>query len=464
MDQHATVARDDPPVRNPPELFGHPIGLLYIVTAEALAFFAYTGAQALLTLFLTQRLFTPGHAEHVIGLASYRAGIDTAFGRTTLIGLASQTFGLFTGLAYALPLAGALLADRWLGQRRVTIGGLALLVLGYALVVAEPTFLIGLVLVIVATGGFKSNLLGMIGRLYAPDDSRAARGYGVYLISINIGSFASPLVCGGLAQTAGWGWGFVPLAVAALLALAVTAAGMRHLPADTVRTRRNGDAAPAKLGSGDGRIVAVLLLLIALDVLFIGTYNQSFDILPVWADAHVDRRLFGLDLPATLFSSLDGLFTILGTAGTMRLWAWQAKRGREPRATTKFAIGILLAGAAFLVLAAGAAIQPKTPILFPIVYFALVDLAITWVDLLVLSLVSRLSPPAIASTMLSLYLLSTMVSNFLVGWLGTFYDRLSAPGFWGMHGAIVLAVIPILLLTRRYISPTLREGEAASPA
>lgn len=442
------------------ELFGHPFGLAYVVVAEGFQFFAYSGAQALLTLYLTKQLFVLGHTENVIGLGAYRAAMEAIFGSMTTIGLASQTFGLFTGLAYALPLFGALLADRWLGQRRVTLGGLALLGAGYALLISDSTFLIGLVLVIVATGAFKPNLLGMIGRLYTPEDSRATRGYGCYLIGINVGSFASPLICGSLAATLGFGWGFAPLGVAAILAFLVTLAGRHYLPKDTIIVRKDGHAAPAKLHAGERRVIAVLFLLLAFDTLYVGTYNQSFDILPVWADAHVDRTMFGVTLPATLFSSLDGVFTILGTVLSMRLWSWQAKRGRESSDVAKFGIGLLMAGAAFLVLAIGATIQPKTPILFPIIYFALIDTAITWVDLLLLSIIARVSPPAIASTMLSLYLLSTMFSNFLVGWLGTFYDGMSGAAFWGMHGAIVLSVIPLLLLSRGLITRTLHSDSA----
>lgn len=441
-------------------IFGHPLGVAYLVSAEGFSYFAYTGAQALLTLYLTKWLFTPDHAAKVIGFEAYRSTIEAVFGRTTLIGLASQTFGLFTGLAYALPLVGALVADRWLGQRMTTCIGLIGLVAGYVLVSIEPTFLIGLTVVIVATGAFRSNMLAMIGRLYSPGDSRSTRGYGAYLIAINVGSFASPLICGGLAQWAGWSWGFVPLAISALLAFISVATGLRYLPPDTARTR-DGRAnvsladVSQELRRSDRRIVAVLLLFIVLDILFVGTYNQTFDIFPIWADAHVDRRLLGVGFPASAFSSLDGIFTLAGAALSMRLWSWQAKRGREPRDATKFAIGIALAVIAFAVLAFAASFRGQTSPVFPIVYFALIDLAISWCDLVVLSIISRKSPPAMASTMVALYLMSTMPANFMVGWLGTFYDRMPAATFWAMHAAIVGFALPVLLLANRYIKKAL---------
>lgn len=440
--------------------FGHPSGLVYLVSAEGFQFFAYSGAQALLTLYLTKWLFTPGHSASVIGFDAYRSAIEAVFGRTTLLGLASQTFGLFTGLMYGLPLAGALIADRWAGQRLTTCIGLASLVIGYALISFAPTFLIGLVVVILATGAYKSNLLGMIGRLYSPGDGRATRGYGAYLIAINVGSFASPLVCGTLAQSAGWRWAFVPLAIAAFLALVSVLAGMRRLPLDTVRTSERAATLSDASGRSNRPVVMVLLLLIALDILFVGTYNQTFDILPIWADAHVDRSMMGIAFPASAFSSLDGIFTMLGVALSMGLWSWQARRGREWGDITKLAVGAILGISAFALLAVAAALGGKASPIFPIFYLALIDLAITWFDLQVLSLVSRKSPSAIASTMMAIYLMSTMPANFMVGWLGTFYERMSAPTFWAMHGAILALTLPALFATRKYIRAALRANGA----
>lgn len=440
----------------PRQLFGHPVGLAYVVAAEGLIYFAYSGLQAVLTLYLTQQLFTAGHAGEVIGFRAYRAALEWLFGPMTLFGLASQTFGLFTGLTYALPLLGALIADRWLGRNRTIVIGMAVLAVGYALVTAEAALLIGLGLAILGNGLLKTNLLGQIGRLYAPGDQRGTRGFGIYLIAINIGAFVSPLACGGLATWVGWRAGLAPPALATAAALIVYAVGRGEMPADTLRHRRDGHSAPARLRAGDGRTIAALLVFIAIDILFVGTYNQSFDVLPVWANAHVDRDLFGFVMPASWFSSLDGVFTIVGTALSMRLWAWQARRGREAGDVAKFAIGAGIGTAAFAILSYGAASSAgATPIGYPVVYFALIDTAISWTDLVVMSLVSRAAPPAVSSTLLAVYLMSTMVANLMVGGLGTLYERMRPAAFWGMHALIVASALPLLLLVGRWIHRSL---------
>ncbi len=64
--------------------------------------------------------------EHIVGFGGFRAVIERAYGRPlSTVALASAIFGLYTGLVYLTPIAGGLIADRWLGRTRtVTIGAL----------------------------------------------------------------------------------------------------------------------------------------------------------------------------------------------------------------------------------------------------------------------------------------------------------------------------------------------------
>jgi hypothetical protein len=48
-------------------------------------------------------------------------------------------------------------------------------------------------------------------------------------------------------------------------------------------------------------------------------------------------------------------------------------------------------------------------------------------------------------------MLSTTAGNFMVGWLGTLYERIPPSAFWATHGGIVLALLPLLLLATPYI-------------
>jgi len=214
--------------------FGHPRGLAYLITAECFWAFAYYGMVALLTLYMTRELFTPGHIEHVIGIGPYRRAQEALFGPMTPLALASQTFGLVTGLVYATPIVGGLITDRWLGQKRGIVLGFVVLSVGHLLLVTEAGFLAALLLIVVGAGFVKSNVTAQIGRLYGPDDGRRTRGYGLFLIAVNVGGFVTPLVCGTLGEKVSFRYGLFAASVGMLLALVVYLAGLRHMPPDQI--------------------------------------------------------------------------------------------------------------------------------------------------------------------------------------------------------------------------------------
>jgi POT family proton-dependent oligopeptide transporter len=430
------------------ELFGHPRGLVFLIAAEGFWAFAYYGMVTLLTLYMTRELFTPGHEEHVLGLPVYRKALEAIFGPMTRLALASQTFGLVTGLVYATPILGGLISDRWLGQRRGVVLGLAILTLGHLLLVTEAGFLAALLLIVLGAGFVKSNLTGQVGRLYAPEDGRRTRGYGLFLIAVNVGGFVTPLVCGTLGERVGYRWGLLAAAAGMALALLVYLAGVKAFPPDQRRERASGGA-PAGLHGGERLVILALVLLLGAELLNVGTYNQAFNIFPVWAQQHVNLDIGGFHTPVTWFSTLDGVLTIVGTALAVRLWGWQARRGRELGDITRVAIGCSLTACGFLVLglATAAAGAGKTPILAGVGFFLFADFALPWVDVVIMSLVSRAAPPSLNTTMLGVYYLSFAGGNFIVGWLGSLFERMTPAAFWLTHAAIVgSGVIYVLLL------------------
>jgi POT family proton-dependent oligopeptide transporter len=192
-----TSAADDFGARmrpRPGDLMGHPRGLAFLAGVEGFWAFAFFGFQGLLTLYMTRHILVPGHVEHVIGFPLYRAFLEGGGPARPAVEIASQTFGLMSSLSYALPLLGAVVADRWLGTRRALMLGLMLAATAMAIMVTEAGFLIGLGLMIVGNGLAKCNLMVSVSRLYGPDDPRRTSAFAIYLIFANIGAFCWPLI------------------------------------------------------------------------------------------------------------------------------------------------------------------------------------------------------------------------------------------------------------------------------
>src|SRR4030081_2381925 len=77
---------------------GHPRGLGYIAFAEAWERFSYYGMQALLVLYMVNRLLHPGHIENILVFGPFRHLIESFRGPLSVQALASTIFGLYTGL------------------------------------------------------------------------------------------------------------------------------------------------------------------------------------------------------------------------------------------------------------------------------------------------------------------------------------------------------------------------------
>src|ERR1051325_3408663 len=103
---------------------GHPRGLGYIAFSEAWERFSYYGMQTLLVLYMVNRLLHPGHVERIAGFGPFRHFLEILYRHPLDVQpLASAIFGLYTGLVYLTPIAGGLIADRWLGRTTtITIG------------------------------------------------------------------------------------------------------------------------------------------------------------------------------------------------------------------------------------------------------------------------------------------------------------------------------------------------------
>jgi POT family proton-dependent oligopeptide transporter len=433
--------------------FGHPKGLGFLLGAEFGWAFAYYGFQVVLTLYMTGQLLKPGHAEHVWGFSAYEALLTRLFGPLTPLEIASQTFGIATSLVYVLPIFGGLLADRWFGQRRTALTGLLVLVGAHVLMIREETFLLALALLCVGTGLLKTNLVGQIGRLYAPDDDRRVRGFGLYLIALNTGSLATPLISGTLGERLGWSYGFIAMAVGMGFGAISYLAGIRHTPQD-LPSARNQLGQGLRLEPRTAWLLAAILVLILLDGVWQGVYNQAFNVFPVWAEAHVDRRILGFDMPVTWFSTVDGIMTIAGTAVAVRIWTFRKGRASETTDLRRILLGLGLAAAAYLVLTLATALSEpgKVPIAPEILFFVLIDFSIPWVDTTVMTMISRDAPVRLCGVMLGLYYLATAFGNLLTGLLGTAADRMAMPAFWLMHAGVYGLLMLTLLLGGKWLA------------
>ncbi len=429
---------------------------------EAFDRFSFFAMITLLPLYLQAVLLKPGHAEHVLGLTALR-GVLFAGGAPSAIAFGSAIYGLYAGTVSVMPLLGGWFGDRVLGARRAVLLGCLTMAVGHALMTSEAFFLVALALLVTGSGLVRANMAAQVASLYGPGDARRQRGFGVYLIGLNAGAMAAPLVAGTLGERVGFDWGFGAAALAMLVAIGIYLAGWRLLPADAARATA---AAPrASLARRDWRVVGALVLLLIPLILMTAAYNQAFNILLVWADTKVDRSIFGFVMPVTWFVSIDGALTIAALAAVGRVWAWQARRDRQSGDWNSILLAATLFCAALLVLAWGTwSAGGGTVALWPVLlFFALADLATPLGYTVIQTMFARAAPLAVVALMMAVLSLYDAASQFIVGALGGLYDRLTTTDFWLVHAGVAAAGIVATLVLRPLIGPLLREPIPAAP-
>jgi POT family proton-dependent oligopeptide transporter len=301
---------------------GHPRGLAWLSFSEVWERFSYYGMQALLVLYMTHFLLTEGHVEHVFGFGQFRAAIESVYGALSPQALASAIFGLYAGLVYLTPIAGGILADRFIGRTRAVIVGATLMAMGHFLMAFEASFLLALLCLLIGVGCFKGNIATQVGDLYAPGDSRRADAYQIYMIGIQLAVIASPFVCGTLGEVYGWHWGFGAAGVGMVIGLAVYLSGLKWLPPEPPIVRRRTKSSRPQLAAGEGRAVFVLALLVP--VLAVGSVGnqQIFNAYLVWGEANYQLEFFGRTMPITWILSFGSIVSTAAIAGSVLFWRW----------------------------------------------------------------------------------------------------------------------------------------------
>ncbi len=460
-----TVAEATPTLDTPANdraFLGHPKGLGYLAFVEGCERFSYYSMQTLLVLYMVKYLLLPEHIGNVFGLgwlrAHHYAGLE---GQP----LASALFGDYTAFVYLTPIAGGIIADRWLGRRATLILGGLVMALGHFLMAFEGSFLLALVALIVGVGLFKGNIASQVGELYGESDVRRAMAFQIFYVAINVSVIGAPLISGTLGEKLGWHWGFGAAGVVMVIGLCIYLTAKPWLPAGNRPTPHARAARAPMTGSDWPRLTAVVILvpILALSLL---TNQEIFNAYLVWADAHFELTFFGTTLPTSWMITIDAAFSFSMLVAVAAFWKWYgvrhpAGRWREPDELGKMIIGSLfsIAGGLCLVMAAATHGSGKIGLFWPVLFHLLNSIAFSHILPVSLALFSRLAPRAINATVLGIYYLSFFAANKIVGIVGGWYSSMDTVNFWLLHVASAAAGLIAFLAFKLFLVPLLLKPE-----
>jgi proton-dependent oligopeptide transporter, POT family len=474
-------------VAAPGTLLGQPRGLWLLFFVEMWERFSFYGMRALLIFYLTQH-FMFGDAVASATYASYGALV---YLMPLLGGIIADRY---LGFRKAITFGAVLLCIGHFGMAiegdpaQVTADGVQ------RDAVSLQIFYASLAFIIIGVGFLKPNISSIVGELYEKDDPRRDGGFTYFYMGINLGAMLASSIVGYLGQTFGWAYGFGLAGVGMLAGLITFRRGMHLLGNAGLPTNANrltevvatgitrerliyiaglvgvvvawqlvqshevvGDLLMATAVITVGGIVwfavfrlppverdrmLVVLFLTAVSVVFWAFFEQAGSSMNLFAERNVDRHVFGFDLQATQFQSLNPAFILLLGPVFSLLWVVLARRGLEPSTPAKFGLGVLQVGLGFAALVYGAQ-QADESGLVAAGWLALAYLLHTTGELCLspvgLSMVTKLSVPRVVGLMMGVWFLSSAFSHYVAGLIAAGASANEAPGAT-VGGAQSLAV------------------------
>lgn len=455
--------------------FGHPWGLSTLFLTEMWERFSFYGIRPLLTLFMTAALLDGGfgferpQATAIVGIYAssvYLASLPGGW-------VADRLLGLRRAILYGAFLISA-------GHISIGLSALA---------GGKVTFFLGLVLIVLGTGLLKPNISAIVGDLYPEGGARRDAGFSIFYMGINTGAFFGQLVTGLLGEKFGWHLGFGAAGVGMLVGLFVYISrakatlgdiGMeptKH-PDATVQAKRESQV-KLTLAIGLGILALVVILaamgiitidprvvgeymayvLVGLAVVYFGylfiagglngdekkrvlvigvlfiaaaifwaAFEQAPTSLNLFAKDFTERHIFGYEVPATWFQSINSLFIIIFAPVFAFVWTGLARRGLDLSSPAKFALGLLFAGIGFLLMifASNIVVGSNGLLKVSAMWLTVSYLFQTFGELCLspvgLSSMTKLSPRRYVGQMMGVWFLATSLGNLIAGLVGGHVD------------------------------------------
>lgn len=450
------------------QLFGHPVGLYILFFTEMWERFSYYGMRALLTLYMTAK--------------TLENDPQSGLGWTTTEALA--LYGWYTMLVYLMSIPGGFIADRLIGQKKsVTIGAI-LLTAGHGVLAIDTiwAFYTGLGLVILGVGMLKPNISTMVGGLYKPNDIRRDKGFSIFYVGINLGSFTASLSVGLVAAYYGWHYGFGLAGIGMAMGLLVYLYGQRFLQhvgnVPTVEEKSNDISlgtlfgqllnAPLQLGiviillilsiyagftfegpdnwgygilfvvltmvtglmmmiyrNLNGQVekdrYLVLLISLLMVVVFWGSFEQMGGLMNLYAEEKTNRMLLGWEVPTAWFQGANAGFIILFAVLVANFWAKRKLKSKEASSLFKMAVGVIIMGVGFVYMVF-ASLQYEANGSSAMYWLVLAYLFHTLGELCLspvsLSFFTKLAPARYMALMMGVYWAATGLGNKVAGIIG----------------------------------------------
>lgn len=436
-----------------------PKGVYIIASVEFWERFSYYGFLSILVFFLTAAPENGGFGwadAHALAAIGWLLGIiwfapiaggwfaDRIGGAAPAVSAGTLLLGLgnlLLGVSAMLPPAASAELQRS-GVPSQVVG----LFLGGTDTILSSCFVLGLTLICLGAGLFKSNASSLLSQLFASDDPRREAGFAYFYMGINIGAIAAPLAIGWVGQQLGWHWGFLLAATGMSLGwVTVRFLLYPRLPSSAFRGAQA--TIPVREAVRSDAFVLILKLMPFASLYMAGLMMYS-GLLNLYAERSVDRIVLGFEVPTTWCLSLNPFFILLLGPVISRFWSRKGEGGAQGLLWLKVSFGLLFAGAAFttLVLAELAADSSPVRLWVIIAFYMLITVGELCIMPAGLAEIGATAPAGTVGMLMGLWLLTLGIGGVVAGQAGALAQSIGAFSVFAAMATALLACGGMLLL------------------
>ena len=262
-----------------------------------------------------------------------------------------------------------------------------------------------------------------------------------------------------MGQKVGWHWGFGAAGVGMIIGLIVYWMGKKHLPIENQNVIRTATKPQDEEWL---RPLLVVGYICFVTILFWGVYEQQGNSLQIWADEKTNWNIFGWDVPSSWFQSLNPFFIFMLAPIFDIFWSWQRKSKREPTSVSKMAIGCALMAVAFLLMIYVTGLiqgDQKLNLIWVTMAVFLFTIGELYLSPIGQAMVSKVAPVKMVSMFMGIWFLSSFFGNYLAGYIGSYYDKMSNQNFFAILVGLSLLGALMLALPKKSLAKLLDKAE-----
>jgi dipeptide/tripeptide permease len=396
---------------------------------------------------------------------------------------AAKIVANLVAFTYLTPIVGGFVADKWISPRLCVPLGAIIMGAGYlcgwqaALQTSPALVNLMIILVSIGTGFFKGNLSAINGRLFENQEDLDG-AFSLQYSFVNIGSFIGTTFVSFIAYSAGFGATFLVCALLLFLDAAwfifggkasFGDVGKKPFKSDEVKEKSNKkEASNAPLTKKEkSRVAAIILITIFSVIFWVVWYLTYMPVLYHWGPdfdyANKANWVIGsFTVPSSWFDSLNAFCCI--ALGPILAMVWgklaQTEKG-DLSMFKKTALGMLLLGLAFVVMAAADIIRGdgQANLMWILLVGILMSLGEMVFSPLGNSFISKFAPTKLLGLMMGIWPFAVFIAGKAYGNLYDFLSKFEFAPAYSVVGAVVIACGVVLWSLDKKLSVLVEDDE-----